>query len=75
MASAECAAGAICTSNPSVRCLWMTAWPMSRMVTSYWASISVMVCVRPGRSGPAMLMSTISFKGVALAALRAANGR
>src|SRR5690606_20501275 len=52
----------ISTRMPNDRVSWITAWPMSRMLTPPWASTPVMAAVRPGRSSPVMLIRTISRK-------------
>src|SRR5690606_23330080 len=52
----------ISTRMPNDRVSWITAWPMSRMLTPPWASTPVMAAVRPGRSSPVILIRTISRK-------------
>src|SRR5690606_13426888 len=47
---------------PNDNVSWITACPISRILTFARARMPVMAAVRPGRSGPVILIRTISFK-------------
>ena len=46
--------------------LWILAWPMSRIIASYRASMSVRQVVNPGLSSPEMLTWIISMSFVVI---------